>query len=50
MTILRQNDNPSKHYPFIVYGIQPASGYWKIVINDHNILGLWRVMLVKLSI
>ena len=50
MTIFRQNDYPAKHHSFIVYGIQPASGYWKIVINDHNILGLWRVMLVKLSI
>ena len=50
MTIFWQNDYPAKHYTFIVNGIQPASGYWQIVINDHNILGLWRIMLVKLSI
>ena len=50
MTILRQNDNPAKHYPFIVNSIQTASYHWQVVIDNYDILGFWRIMLVKLCI
>ena len=50
MSILRQNDNSAKHDPFIVNGIQPACGHWQVVIDNYDILGIWRIMLVKLCI
>ena len=50
MTVFRQNYNSAKHHAILVYGIQPTSGNRQIVINNYNILCLWRIMLVKFSI
>ena len=48
--ILRQHDDPPEDHVLRVEGVEPAGGYGQVIIDNNDVFGVRRIMLVELHL